>query len=116
MTLLLKDGDYVPDSEGKLTSLTGMEEVLQRVLIRLTARRGAFPLMPELGSRLYLLLHESPKNRGALARQYVREALADERDLDVTGVTLTENADGTASLAVQLDWQGEALTAVVGVE
>ena len=39
MTLLLKDGDYVRGSDGTLTSLSGMEEVLQRVLIKLTARQ-----------------------------------------------------------------------------
>ena len=42
----LIDGDYVPDGTGSLTALTGGEEVLARVLYRLTARRGAFPFLP----------------------------------------------------------------------
>ena len=55
MELLLKDGDYVSDGAGGQVRLEGEEALLQRVLFRLTARRGGFPLMPELGSRLYAL-------------------------------------------------------------
>ena len=41
----LMDGDYVPDGMGGLTALSGGEEVLARVLYRLTARRGALPFV-----------------------------------------------------------------------
>ena len=41
-------GDYIPNGTGGLTALSGGEEVLARVLYRLTARRGAFPFLPEL--------------------------------------------------------------------
>ena len=78
----LIDGDYVPDGTGSLTALTGGEEVLARVLYRLTARRGAFPFLPELGSRLYQLGREKPSARQALAAQYVTEALREEAELD----------------------------------
>ena len=71
----LVDGDYVPDGAGSLTALTGGEEVLARVLYRLTARKGALPFLPELGSRLYQLGREKPSARQALAAQYVAEAL-----------------------------------------
>lgn len=47
----LVNGDYVPDGKGGLTVLTGAEEVLQRALFRLTARRGALPFLPELCER-----------------------------------------------------------------
>ena len=49
----LVNGDYVPYGTGGLTALTEGEEVLARVLYRLTARRGALPFLPRLGSRLY---------------------------------------------------------------
>lgn len=111
MTLLLKDGDYVRGSDGTLTSLSGMEEVLQRVLIKLTARRGGFPLLPELGSRLYLLSRQSPASRETLAKQFVQEALADEPELTVTDVTLTPLDNGRLRLSAQLTWQGQELTA-----
>ena len=47
----LTEGDYVPDGKGGFTALTGSGEVLARVLYRLTARRGALPFLPGLGSR-----------------------------------------------------------------
>ena len=63
----LMDGDYVPDGMGGLTALSGGEEVLARVLYRLTARRGALPFLPNLGSRLYQLGRERPSARQAPA-------------------------------------------------
>ena len=106
----LVNGDYFPDGKGGLTVLTGAEEVLQRALFRLTARRGALPFLPELGSRLYLLPREKPSARQALAVQYAAEALGDEEDLRVTGAQLNETAEGLR-LTVYLDWQGQGLSA-----
>lgn len=105
----LMDGDYVPDGTGGLTALTGGEEVLARVLYRLTARRGALPFLPQLGSRLYQLGREKPSLRQALAAQYVAEALREEQGLAVRGVELEQSGD-TGLLTVRLDWQGESLT------
>ena len=67
MELQIQNGDYVPDGLGGFRRLTGGEALLQRVLFRLVPRRGAFPFMPELGSRLYLVLREKPAARQALA-------------------------------------------------
>jgi len=110
----LDQGDYVPDGMGGLTALSGGEEVLARVLYRLTARRGALPFLPELGSRLYQLGREKASDRQALAAQYVAEALREETDLTVRSVEL-ERAGETGLLTVRLDWQGEELTAQVAV-
>ena len=92
MELFIENGDYVPDGLGGLTGLTGAQEVLQRVLFRLKARRGAMPFLPNLGSSLHTLGREKPAARPALA----------------------EEQDGRFSLAVHLLWQGEALTARTG--
>ena len=110
----LSQGDYVPDGAGGLTALKGGEEMLARVLYRLTARRGGLPFMPELGSRLYLLGRERPSARQALAAQYVEEALREEPELTVRSVELSET-EGRGLLTVRLDWQGETLTARVGL-
>ena len=95
MELQIQNGDYVPDGLGGFRRLTGGEALLQRVLFRLVPRRGAFPFMPELGSRLYLVLREKP-------------ALAGESGLRVTEVSLAQEGD-RGLLTVRLDWQGEAL-------
>ena len=102
------EGDYVPDGVGGVQRLSGGEEVLARVLFRLTARRGSFPFLPELGSRLRQVLREKPSARQALAMQYAAEALKEEPGLKVTAAEL----DGER-LTVRLDWQGEALEASV---
>lgn len=101
MELMLRDGDYVPDGVGGLRRACGREALLQRVLFRLTARRGAFPLWETLGSRLWKLGQVPSSGRQAAAKQYVAEALADEAGLTVEDVALTEDG-GAAALRVEL--------------
>lgn len=113
MALILREGDYVPDGKGGFRSAEGRSELLERVLWKLTVRRGSFPFLPGLGSRLHLLGRAPAKEREALAGQYVREALADE-DLTVTEVKLAQ-AGQQADLTVFLDWQGQELTLTVKV-
>ena len=110
MGLCLRNGDYVPDGRGGLRRAEGQEALLERVLFRLTARRGTFPFLPELGSRLYQLGREKPSAREALAFQYVAEALAQETGLAVRTVTLTEDGRGRAALRAGLEWQGTPLS------
>ena len=43
MELELRNGDYAADGVGGLRRVRGREALLQRVLFRLTARRGLFP-------------------------------------------------------------------------
>ncbi len=70
MELQIKNGDYVPDSLGGLIRLEEERALLQRVLFRLSARRGALPFLPGLGSRLYLLSREKPAARLSAARRH----------------------------------------------
>lgn len=112
MECKIENGDYIPDGKGGLCRLTGSQEVLARVLYRLKARRGGLPFLPELGSRLHLLLREKPSARQTLAAQYVAEALEGEKDLRVTGVELSGGGEQGA-LTVLLEWRGEPLSLTV---
>ena len=112
MALLLKEGDYVADERGVLRTVEGAQDLLQRVLFRLQARRGSFPFLPELGSRLYLLPREKPGDRQALARQYAAEALREE-DVEVTEVTVEEIQPGRLQVLVAMEWNGAHLEAEV---
>ena len=114
MEFLLRDGDYVPDGSGSMIKLTGPEEVLQRVLFRLSAKRGVFPFLPRLGSQLHRLARESAGDRQALCEQYVRQALEDE-DVTVTEVVYSSQGE-TGQAAVYLEWQGEPLEVTVPLE
>ncbi|MEG0778963.1 MAG: hypothetical protein RRY95_05175 [Oscillospiraceae bacterium] len=109
MALKLQDGDYTADGIGGLTRVSGDEALLQRVLLKLTARRGALPFLPELGSRLYLLGREPGSRRQSAAEQAVAEALADEKNLSVEAVELS----GDGGVRVFLRRGGETLSVSV---
>ena len=115
MELAIRDGDYVPDGVGGLRRATGREEVLQRALFKLTARRGAFPLQENLGSRLWELPKLPAAQRRSAAVQYAAEALEGE-PLSVEAVDLVPLADGTLSASVRLLWQGEELRAALSIQ
>ncbi len=116
MELKIKDGDYAADGYGGLERVSGSGELLQRVLFRLRVRRGSFPFLPTLGSRLHQLGAQPRAQREAAAHAYVAEALSEEEDLVVEGVTLASGEDGQARLAVHLRWKGEALDAAVALQ
>lgn len=112
--LVMRAGDYVLDGQGGQVRALGAEAVVQRVLFRLQARRGALPFLPELGSELYKVMREKPSARLGAARQYVAQALEGE-DVRVTGVELEEDGE-KARLSVHLLWQGEELSAGLELE
>ena len=115
MELELKNGDYVPDGIGGVHRVSGREALAQRVLFRLTARRGSFPFWPELGSRLYQLGSLPTSQRSAAAVQYVTEALAQE-PVDVEEVILTPQPGGTAELQARLSCQDTGLDVMLEVQ
>ena len=102
MEARLENGDYLPDGRGGFLTAEGDEALLQRALLRLSARRGSFPFLPELGSRLYLLGTLAPAARSLAAERYVTEALAPETALKVESVRLREE-----ELVVYLRCMGE---------
>lgn len=114
MELKIKDRDYVADGAGGLVRVRGWDELLERVLFKLSVRRGSFAPAPELGSKLHLLWREKGESRATAAKQYATEALADEEDLSVTGVELVEK-NGLLELRVLLRYENETGAAVVTI-
>lgn len=112
MELKIHNGDYIPDGLGGVVRCQGADALLERVLFRLTARRGGLPFLPELGSRLYLLGREPAAQRASAAKLYVSEALSGE-DVTVTGVTLSPEDQGRMRLTVALEHQGAELSAAL---
>ncbi len=115
MEIKIQNGDYVPDGLGGVVRLSGAEALLERILFRLTARRGGLPPLPALGSRLHLLGREPASQRLSAARQYVAEALTEE-DVTVTDVTLAPKDGGRMNLTVFLTYEGEALSVTLDIE
>ena len=115
MELTLRDGDYVSDGAAGLCRVQGQEALLQRVLFRLTARRGCFPFRETLGSRLWQLGQLTGTARQAAAKQYVAEALEEETGLTVESVTLVQSKE-KASLTAELSYEGEPLSVTVDIQ
>ena len=115
MELMVRDGDYLPDEAGGYRRAEGSQELLQRVLFKLTARREAFPLLPGLGSALYTLPREKLSDWESLARQYAAQALEDEAGLAVRSVTVTPRDQGGAHVAVTLEGESGLIQAEVVV-
>lgn len=111
--LQMTQGDFVPNGTGDFSRLEGSQALIQRVLFKLTARRGMFPFLPRLGSQLHTLSREKESARQALCTQYVCQALEDE-DVAVTDVVYTHQ-QGQAQVKVFLQWQGEALEVTAGL-
>ena len=109
MSLLLRNRDYARDGNGGVTVVSGGEALLNEALFRLTSRRGSFPFLPRLGSRMGELRREKPSDWDALARQFAVEALDGLEEVTVIGVRVRRDQD---ALLVMTDllWQGEALT------
>ena len=115
MSLLLKDRDYVADGNGGVTVVRDGEALLNEVLFRLTARRGSFPFLPKLGSRMHLLRREKPTVWEGLAKQFAVEALDGLADVTVTGAAVRQEGDALW-VTVELLWQGTALSVTVQLE
>ena len=106
MENLCRNGDYVPDGFGGFVRLQGAQALLQRALFKLSCRRGSFPFLPELGSRLQELGREKPSAREAAAKIFCASALRD-MELEVDDVRLTQLPDGHARMEVWLTVQDE---------
>ncbi len=105
MELKLANGKYIQGNYQGLEQVDEMEELLQRLEMKLITRRGAFIPLPEYGSRLHLLSQEKPSNRQSAARQYVLEALADETDLELDSLKLISKTDGDVQLSLSFTYK-----------
>ena len=114
MELKLENGDYIPDGLGGMVRLESDQALLQRVLFRLSARRGGLPFLPDLGSRLYQLGREPLAARSAAARQYVVEALAGE-PVTVEDVILQDRGGGRIDVTAVLRCEDQQLQVTVTV-
>lgn len=105
MELRLIDGRYVPGSPGGFERVSGEEELLQRVCMKLKARRGEFYPLPEYGSRLYTLVSVKPSLRETAARQFILEALADETGLALESVEVEEGEGEELNVRASFTYQ-----------
>ena len=115
MSLLLKDRDYTADGNGGVTVVRDGEALLNEVLFRLTARRGSFPFLPKLGSRMDQLRREKASAWDELALQFAVEALGEMDEVTVNGVSVRQEGD-RLWVSVYLLWRGEQLSVTAQLE
>ena len=116
MELKLQNGRYALSAAGVPETVRGAEELLQRALMRLTARRGAFWPDPNYGSRLCTLPRMKPSGRAAAAKLFVAEALSGETELRVADVALLPAGDDGAAVSVAVTLEVEGQTAKLMIE
>lgn len=105
MTPKLNDGDYCFDARGFLVEVEGAEEIMEQAMIRLRARKGSYPLNPELGSELYRLdLNRADETQIEMA---VAEALAPMAEVELTGIEKGTGGEGRLLLTIYLRIKGE---------
>lgn len=106
MELKIRNGAYVPGG-GSLEHVSGAEEIAQRVVMKLTARKGGFAPLPSYGSALYQLLYRAkPSEYQTVAMQYIAQALADEPEVTVTETTVTVIDEDTLQVDVSFTAAG----------
>ena len=115
MSLLLNERDYVADGNGGVTVVRDGEALINEVLFRLVVRRGSFPFLPELGSRMGQLRREKPSAWETLAKQFAVEALTGLNDVTVTGAAVQQEKDALM-VTVELLWQGTRLAVTARLE
>ena len=93
MDLKLYNGDFVAHWSGRLQTVDGPEEIVQRALVRLTVPNGPFLHDPELGSRLFELSRSTPAKLRENALAAASEALEPIAEAAVTAVDIREEGD-----------------------
>ncbi len=104
MDTALSNGDFLVNSQGRPISISGVQEILQRVLITLSVRKGSFIYDVNLGSDLHKLKYTNA-NLQYKAFLIVKEALSNIPEVKVENVKIdlyndNENMDLTVFLSV----------------
>lgn len=84
MDTALKNGDFALNSYGKIHSINGLEETIQRCQFLLKVKKGSFCYNRTLGSNLHLLKYDENVRGNALL--LVKEALAPLPQVSVKNV------------------------------
>ena len=102
MDTALFNGDFLCDSRGFPITISGINEILQRILIRLSVKKGKFVYDKDLGSELYKL-DINEENAEARALSLVREALSDIKNIKVKEVSIIDPNSYEYTDSTQID-------------
>ncbi len=110
MELKLIDGDYRISAFGGVETVSGVDELCQRIVMKLSAKRGGFFPFPDFGSRLHTLgATVKGSERESAARLFVAEALASEAEISVEDITITDAEQGGVHMNLTLKLKNSSL-------
>lgn len=101
MDTAIKNGDFSVNETGKIYTISGMEETLQRCRILLGIRKGEFCYNQNLGSSIYLLKADDENLQGN-ALLLVKEALMPVTQVKVCSVQVTVEEDSSILLVITI--------------
>ena len=114
MELKLSEGRYAVKAR-TLDTVSGDAELAQRIMMKLTARRGKFWPKPDYGSRLYMLINgERPSNRENAVRQYVAEALSDETGIELKDISISQTASDAIFIKLTFAYSDGSFSVEIG--
>ncbi len=94
MVTKIANGDYAVDHLGRFITSSGVDEIIERALIRLKVKKGSFTYDNELGSELHLVDLNTADYDLLIA--IISEALSPIQQIEVTGVERQANKDDKA--------------------
>lgn len=106
MDTALKNGDFNVNETGKIYTISGMEETLQRCKILLETHQGNFCYNQKLGSNIHLLKADDENLQGN-AMLLVKEALMSVTQVKVCNVEATVGEDLAILLTITISAYNE---------
>ena len=100
MDTLLENGSHALDERGLPMAITGLRALIQRLLIRLSVRKGSFLPDPTLGSELYRLPCSGGEQTNRLALHYAQQALLPEPGARVEQAVCRLAGEGSLAVSV----------------
>ncbi|MBQ2944276.1 MAG: hypothetical protein IJD93_06280 [Ruminococcus sp.] len=92
MDIKIKDGDMVLDSTGAPVKIEGTEEILQQIVMRITAKKGGFIYNKEMGTEA--VTDVSGDRECRRLEVILQEAVADMEDISLRLDCASQLVDG----------------------
>lgn len=92
MDIKIKDGDMVLDSTGTPVEIEGNEEILQQIIMRITAQKGGFIYNKEMGTEA--VTDVSGEKECKRLEAVLREAVADMEGVNIYLDSASQLVDG----------------------
>jgi len=90
-----------------METVDGIDELAQRITMKLACPRGSFLPAPDFGSRLHLLHGIRPSERRSAAELYIAEALRGERDVELLEFEISGAGQNDINLSLIFGYKGE---------